>query len=792
MSLLLLSCYKPPQASTLLDFFGLKTDIDALNTPIKVFVQVSGLKSGTLTIGNQLSESLIFNSNGTQRFPSLVKPGSDYSVSVMGLTGASLQQTCNINNPEGPVVFPFTTIYISCGTVFYDLSVQVVGLDPSISAISPLTVQNAGDKLNFKSDSTKTFTHKVGDSASYSISLVSVPTGHSCFFVPNNSGSGNISGGSLTVLLNCTSVLEIQPKSKLLTPGGKISIRISSHAVDPGSCSFSSITLPGKVNAALLTNPPTISYPGSPNDNIIQITANSPDFWGPAGNTFIRLLGCTAKGLEIQNGNPIQYDFTSTENIRLVDSSSGTDVPGCGLGTGANAFCESIERGITECNLSGTICSVFVSEGSYIPKTPILLSGNTSLFGGFAVGFPDLDSDPINHPTRIQDSFITSCGSNFFDFCNAILISTTSLDSTNKNLTVSGFQIQSNLDADYSAGIQITDSRTNLGKIFISHNIVAGNESNDTGSGIRAGLLINQSDNIVVTENWLRGGSGRKYSIGTMIEGSGSAAQPIVLARNLLDGLVSTDPNGFSAGVWIETGNFDAVILTENKINAYQYLNPGFIPENSYGIAFSDAVDSTLIINNDIFVGNSQTSSLGKATGIFLQSGVGIHRILNNQIFSNSQIGNSAGINFLTPPDSSSIIRGNNFYVSVPVVIGIDQYIFCSGVLNQDDCAHPIAGQFVGDYTNSYGDNPKFAGTNQIDQIWNYNTTTGTPNSANSPCTALYGGIDLNSIALPITVAPFIITDFLQNPRTTNSTPFTPSGAGSISIGALEADGNCL
>ncbi|PJZ75583.1 hypothetical protein [Leptospira neocaledonica] len=787
-----ITCYKPPQASTLLDLFSLKTDLDAFNTPIKVFVQVSGLGSGTLTVSNQLGESLAFSSNGTQAFPTLTKMGNQYSVSIIGISGASSQQECKLSNPEGPIVYPKTVIFISCGKVFYDLSVKVIGLDPSIAGTSPLVLQNMSDKITFTSDGTKTFAHKVGDSAGYSVSFVSTPTGHSCSFIPNGSGAGTMSGAPLTLLLDCISILEIFPKSKILTPNGKVSIRLSFHGVDPGSCSFDPITLPGKTNVGSLGNPPSITYPSGPDDHTIVILPNPPDLWGPPGNSFFELVGCTAKSLPIQNGNPIHYDFITSSNIRLVDESNGIDDPGCGTGFGPNQFCRSIEKGIQECDSSGSICSVFVAEGSYTPSSQIFLSGNTSLFGGFASGFPDLDSDPSIHRTRIVDDILSSCGTSFVDFCNAILISTTSLNLPTTNLTVSGFQIQMNLNGDYSTGIQVLNSRTNLGQIIISKNMVFGSETNSNGFGIRTGLLINQSDNVVVTENWLRGGSGRSHSIGAMLEGAGSTTQPIILSRNILDGLVSIEPIGFSAGLWIETGNFEAVIVSENKINPYQYLNPSLVSENSYGIIFTDAADSSNIINNDIYIGNSQNTSLGKSTGIFLQAGFGIHKILNNQIFSRELSANSAGISVSSPPDPGSIIRGNNYFVSVPVVIGLDQYIFCGSTLNQEDCAHPISGQFVGDYSNSYGENPRFADTFEIEKIWNFNLPFGIPSSTNSPCSSLYGGVDLNTITLPITSLPFIQTDFYGNPRTNISGPFTPPGAGAISIGAIESDANCF
>ncbi len=787
-------CYKAPQSSSLLDFLNFKSSVDAINSPIGVFVQVSGLSAGILTVTNHLGESLPFGTNGTQQFPTFVHIGDPYSVSITGPTG-SPAQTCKINNPDGPILYPSTTIFITCGVVFYDLSVRVIGLDPSVAGTTPLVIQNMTDRLSYSSDGTKKFASKIGDTASYSISLISVPTGHTCFFIPNLSGSGNLSGGPLTVLLDCITPIDYQPHSKIIAGAGKITIKLSYHGIDAGSCSINmSAFHAGRYNAGSIGNEPAITYPS---DNTIVLTPDPTDLWGPGGETFIQLSGCTAaSGLPIQNGADILYEFTFAPNIRFVDINNGTDITGCGTGGPPSAYCKSIEFGIGECAI-GVPCSVYVAAGTYIPTFQLNPGDFTSLIGGFPSGFSSLDPDPINNPTIIQDPGDTSgpafCGSTTLGgtTCSTIFIDTVSLNPASTSLTISGFQIRANPNADNSIGIQVESAQFNSGQIRILQNTISGNETSTfTGPGAKAGIAIINSDNVIISDNWIRGGSGSSSSFGIYLPGAGaSGAGPIVISRNIIDGLQS-DPSGFSVGILMESA---VAIIAGNKINAYQYLNPSLTSNRTVGISLADSfAGPSYIFNNDIYVGNSPIASLGASTGILVDI-AGVHTILNNQIFSQSSLSNSIGIDFRFSPDPSSIIRGNNFFVSTPVRIGSDQYVFCGLTLNQEDCAHPISAQFVGDYSNSYGNDPKFKATTQIDQVWNFNTPTGIPTTANSPCTSLYGGVNLNiGPMVPLIYLPLFATDFAQNPRTSTPTIFTPPGAGSISIGVYEADAICF
>lgn len=803
--ILFADCVKRPQKSGAIELFPLERGIEQLNTPVKVSVQVSGLNSGTLIVNNDLGESLTFTQDSTQTFPSTVRIGSSYSVSSNG-PNTTPAQTCRIQNPNGPIIRPQTTIFVTCGISFYDVSVRVLGLDPATAATSPLIVQNMTDQLSFTSDTTQTFANKVGDTASYSIGFISVPPKHTCIFVPSLSGNGNLSGGPVTILIDCISPLQYSPSSKVLFPSERITIQFSFHGIDPGSCGYntSAIVL-GKTNVANTTSPrPSITYPSAPNDNTVVLVASGPDFWGPLGDSFVQLGGCTAGGgLPIQGGNDIFFDFTnqSALNNRMVDVLAGNDLAGCGTGGPPSAYCRSIEFGVSECDLVGSACSVLVATGTYVPTRRISLLSRTSLIGGFPSGFGNLNPDPINNPTIIQDPGIG--GPTFCDaiFCSVIDVATVALTSTNDNLIVSGFQIQANPNNVSNTGITIQNSRFNAGQIRILDNDIFGNEiSTSHLGGTKSGISILNSDNVIVSGNRLRGGTGMTASTGITVDSSGTP-QPIVIKQNLIDGVQKS--GGLTAAMILSGAT---ALVIDNKINAYQFMDSSLVPNISLGILIDDAsgIPGFLsIVNNDIYVGNSPAFTMGDATGISLGFAAPgkTYTIVNNQIFSKSSVSNRVGILYADAyPSATSVIRGNNFFLDVPVwdVFGGNaEYKFCGAVLAQGCILGfpigSISGLGIGDYTNNYGKNPQFKTAASISQVWKYNIPVGIPNSLNSPCSSLYGGIDLRiGPLLPPILFSFFATDFNQNARTNTASPFAPSGADSISIGVFETDGNCF
>ncbi|TGJ98516.1 hypothetical protein EHQ53_01995 [Leptospira langatensis] len=794
--LFLAGCYSGPHNGSVLEFLTFQPSYNAYTAPGPVNVEVNGWTSGgTLDVYNDLGEHLSFTGDGTMQFPTLIKLGSTYGVHVTVPT-VSPQLDCIISNPNGPIKYPLTTIYVTCGLVFHDLSVQVFGLDPSIASSSPLVLQSLSDSLSITSDTTtaKTFPTQIGDTSTYTITIASVPTGHTCFF-PNADGTGSMTG-NITVKVDCVSVLSVLPSSNLVGGTDKIAINLSYHGALSG-CSYLATGSSTRQDVISLSPQPTISYPSAPNDNMIVLIPDATTLWGPGGDSVVQLQGCTSNGQPINGGNPIYYEFTATGNIRYVDISSGNDANNCTDGT--TNVCQTIQAGIAACGSTAS-CSVYIAQGIYPITSQLQLDSKTSLVGGFPSGFTGAGPDLSTYPTILQDQ-TTSCGTSYTALCSPINITTALLNPASISLTVSNLRIQIHPTASYATGILVDGAAFNSGQIRISDNFIYGYEGSASATaGERTGVVVRSSKNVVLIGNWIRGDSGASVSAAVHLDD----ANATFLLYNILDSLVTTT-GGYSTGVQMDNIASGSVVgIANNKINPYQYILTGLTPTKSNGItvASTSSIGSVYIFNNDIFVGNSSAATLGDATGIYsLASGGNIYNIFNNQIFGRTSLGNRAGIYFQNSPSTSTNVLGNNFNVGIPILVGATQYTFCGSVLAAG-CINvllvqtpvgPINSAGIGTYANNYGDNPMFksiSGVAQISDIWRFNSTTGTPSAANTPCTSMYGGKNISSY-IPTFLVPFFITDFDLHTRTTTSYSLTPSGADSISIGVYEIDANC-
>ncbi|WP_135589485.1 hypothetical protein [Leptospira semungkisensis] len=791
--LFLFGCYSGPHSGSILEFLTFQPSYIAYTAPVPVNVEVNGWTSGgTLTVYNDLGEILSYTGDGTQQFPTLVKLGSAYGVHVTVPT-VSPQLTCNISNPNGPLKYPVTTIYVTCGLVFHNLSVRVFGLDPTIAASSHLVLQSLSDTLSFSSDTTvdKTFATQIGDTATYNITFASVPTGHTCFF-PNADGSGSMTM-DMTIKVDCISVLSFLPSSNLVGGADKIAINLSYHGSLSG-CSFLATGSSTRQDVISLSPQPTIIYPTAPNDNQIVIVPDPTTLWGTGGDSVLQLQGCTSDGQPINGSNPIYYEFTATGNIRYVDINTGSDSNNCTDGT--TNVCQTIQAGLTSCGAAAS-CSVYIAQGTYPITSQLQLDAKTSLVGGFPSGFGSgLGPDVSTYPTIIQDQ-TSSCGTSYTTMCSPINITTALLNPASISLTVSNLRIQINSSASYATGILVDGAAFNSGQIRISDNFIYGYEGAASATaGERTGTLVRSSKNVVIIGNWIRGDSGSSVSAAVHLDD----ANATFILYNILDGLLTTT-GGYSTGIQMDNIASGSVVgIAENKINAYQHIFAAIAPAKSNGItvASTSSMGSVYIFNNDIYVGNSSAATVGDAVGISSQASAGnIYNIFNNQIFGRTALGNRVGLYFLNSPSSATNVLGNNFNVGIPILVSATQYTFCNTTLSSSCllgvALTPLSSAGIGTYNNSYGDNPMFksiTGLAQISDIWRFNSTTGTPSASNTPCTSMYGGINISSY-LPAYLIPFFMTDFDLHTRTTTAYSLAPSGSNSISVGVYETDANC-
>ena len=144
-----------------------------------ISVSATGL-AGTLVVHDDKNESLTFTTNNTQSFPTAYASGSSYAVTIQTQpTG----QTCTLSSNASGTITANTTVTATCISNF-TLSVTASGL------IGTLLVQDdQSDQLTFTTNNTQTFTKTYASGSSYSVSIVTQPTGQTCTLGSNASGT---------------------------------------------------------------------------------------------------------------------------------------------------------------------------------------------------------------------------------------------------------------------------------------------------------------------------------------------------------------------------------------------------------------------------------------------------------------------------------------------------------------------------------------------------------------------------------------------------------------------------
>ncbi len=158
-----------------------------------VSVLVTGL-TGTLVVQDSQSDSLTFTTNSTQTFAKPYASGATYSVTVLTQpTG----QTCTLSSNSTGTITSNITVTATCTTnVTNDtISVTTTGL------IGTLVVQDSkSDKLTFTSNGTQTFATSYASGSTYSVAVLTQPTGQTCTLSSNSSGTIT---SNITVTATC-------------------------------------------------------------------------------------------------------------------------------------------------------------------------------------------------------------------------------------------------------------------------------------------------------------------------------------------------------------------------------------------------------------------------------------------------------------------------------------------------------------------------------------------------------------------------------------------------------------
>jgi hypothetical protein len=154
---------------------------------------VSGL-SGTLVLKDNIGNSLTFTSNSTQTFSNTYTSGSTYSVTVQTQPSG---QTCTLGSNASGTITANTTVTATCISN-YTIGVAVTGL---ASGASLVVEDSPTDQLTFTTNNTQTFATTYTSGSTYTVSIVTQPSGQTCTLGSNASGTIT---SNITVSATCT------------------------------------------------------------------------------------------------------------------------------------------------------------------------------------------------------------------------------------------------------------------------------------------------------------------------------------------------------------------------------------------------------------------------------------------------------------------------------------------------------------------------------------------------------------------------------------------------------------
>jgi len=160
-----------------------------------ISVTVTGLAGGNLVLQDNPNDQLTFTTNATQAFPTQYQSGSSYSVTLISEPPS---QTCTPSGNSSGTITANVAITVNCVTAAtqYTLSVATTGLTGTL-----VVQDNLSDSLTFTSNTTLPFTTPYTSGSTYSVAVVTQPTGQTCTLGSNASGTIT---SNITVTATCT------------------------------------------------------------------------------------------------------------------------------------------------------------------------------------------------------------------------------------------------------------------------------------------------------------------------------------------------------------------------------------------------------------------------------------------------------------------------------------------------------------------------------------------------------------------------------------------------------------
>ncbi len=135
---------------------------------------------GTLVMQDDKADTLTFTTNTTKSFATSYVSGSTYTVSVKTQPAG---QTCALSSNANGTITADTTVTATC-TSNFTLGVATTGLTGTLVVQDDKT-----DSLTFTTNTTKTFASTYASGSTYTVSIVTQPSGQTCTLGSNATGT---------------------------------------------------------------------------------------------------------------------------------------------------------------------------------------------------------------------------------------------------------------------------------------------------------------------------------------------------------------------------------------------------------------------------------------------------------------------------------------------------------------------------------------------------------------------------------------------------------------------------
>ncbi|EOQ87750.1 hypothetical protein LEP1GSC202_2654 [Leptospira yanagawae serovar Saopaulo str. Sao Paulo = ATCC 700523] len=663
--------------------------INCTSTAFPIEITAIGIASGSLTLSNNGSETIVISSDGLHRFPTNLAPSSTYNVQIVS---APANHQCVLSSTSGTIAGT-VSIQANCFSVNIQASTPRNGgiLLPTESLRLVFTAEvNAGSCVG----STGTLTNTtVSLPVQFALATTNF-TNDTLVVTPDPTDSWQSGHRSLT--LNCLTNLGAVPLSTSTTllylipsniryvadaggndwndgltaltpkrniqeginsffggcPSGDCAVLVAQGSYDPAYAG-GLIQLESGVSVFGSYEPGFTEWRPQDKDSIILMNS-TPAYC--AGSTDTNPCASIASdvtitsptvvsGFRLENTVSAPYMasvfLNGTSNVRLIDNEilagDGIDRSYGVLAINSSPYLVLNQITGGDCTNSGCITSA-VSLSSTVMVSPILIgnvitAGNTSITNGFSKAFDYTGTSGMNVSNIRQNEFrgvnLPTVGSTNWNIAFDVA-GTASTGVLAGNLFVQG-------NANRSYGIRFQAANTIQIGSLVSGNVITGNSNSTTETaGIRliSGTIVRgNSISIGRTENT----SGfTAFSYGIFIQSGGTAT----IEYNAITG-----GSAISSSVTASLIGIQASGLNATSSISRNYIRMG----TATGLASTSVTGIHLISPLSLLVSNNliqNGSSSVYARGIFISGAFNPVRIFHNTVNSgvSSVIGNESAI----------------------------------------------------------------------------------------------------------------------------------------------------